>query len=221
MTAREEVIAEVAGLVCATEVDHPVRTAIDGVTAAGKSTFAAELTAAVAARGRPAIHLTMDGFHHPRAHRHRRGRTSAEGYYEDAYDFGALAEHVLVGLGPEGDRRYRTRIIDLASDQQVDEPTRRAAADAVVIVDGSFMQRPETAGLWDQCAFLDTELSVARRRGIERDAAALGGRAAVEELYDARYHAAARIYLAAVDPRARATIVVDNTDLARPRIKRS
>lgn len=69
--------------------------------------------------------------------------------------------------------------------------------------------------------FLDTELSVARRRGIERDAAVLGGQAAVEELYDARYHAAARIYLAAVDPRARATIVVDNTELAMPRIKRS
>jgi uridine kinase len=85
LTTREEVIAEVAGLVCATEVGHPVRTAIDGVTAAGKSTFASELTAAVGARGRPAIHLTMDGFHHPRAHRHRRGRTSAEGYYEDAY----------------------------------------------------------------------------------------------------------------------------------------
>src|ERR1700733_6322330 len=94
LSARETVIAEVAALVCATDVGHPVRTAVDGVTASGKSTFAAELAVAVSARGRPAIHLTMDGFHHPRARRHRQGRMSAGGYYHDAYDFDALAEHV-------------------------------------------------------------------------------------------------------------------------------
>ncbi len=220
LSARETVIDEVAALVCATEFGHPVRTAVDGVTASGKSTFAAELAVAVSARGRPAIHLTMDGFHHPRARRHRQGRMSAEGYYQDAYDFDALAEHVLIPLGPGGDRRYRTRIIDLAGDEAVEEAPRLAPAAAVLIVDGSFMQRPPVASLWDQRIFLETDLSTARRRGVERDAAALGGEEATEALYDARYHAAARIYLAAVDPVARATIVVDNNELAVPRITR-
>lgn len=218
VTTRDRVIGEVADIVCATGVEHPVRTAIDGVTASGKSTFAAELVSAVTARGRPAIHLTMDGFHHPRARRYRQGRMSAEGYYEDAYDFEALAEHVLTPLGPHGDRRYRARIIDLASDQPVDEPPRLAAANAVVIVDGSFMQRSEVAALWDQRIFVDTDLSVARGRGLDRDADQLGGLADAERLYESRYHAAARLYLAAVNPAARATIVVDNNDLARPRI---
>jgi uridine kinase len=220
VTRREQVVAGVARLACATEAHHPVRTAVDGVTASGKSTFAAELAAAVSALGRPPIHVTMDGFHHPRAHRHRRGRGSAVGYYEDAYDFGALAEHVLLPLGPGADCRYRTAIIDLDSDEAVEEESRLAPANAVVIVDGSFLQRPETDGLWDQRVFLHTDLSVARERGLRRDSAALGGETAAAELYDARYHAAARLYLAAVDPVTRADIVVDNNDLAAPRIVR-
>jgi len=220
LTRRGQVIAEVARLVCAAAADHPVRTAVDGVTASGKSTFAAELAAAVSGQGRTSIHLSMDGFHHPRAHRHRRGRASALGYYEDAYDFDALVEHILLPLGPGGHRRYRTRIIDLESDEAVDDEPLMAPGDAVVIVDGSFMQRPETDGLWDQRVFLDTDLNVARRRGLRRDSAALGGGTAAAELYDARYHAAARLYLAAVDPAARADIVVDNNDLVAPRIVR-
>jgi hypothetical protein len=35
----------------------------------------------------------------------------------------------------------------------------------------------------------------------------------------ARYHAAARRYLAAVDPAARATLIVENTDLEHPRLR--
>ena len=66
----------------------------------GKTTWARELTGAFRAHGRPALHLSTDDFHHPRARRHRRGRTSAAGYYADAYDFAALAEHVLRPLGP-------------------------------------------------------------------------------------------------------------------------
>jgi hypothetical protein len=145
-STRALVISHVAAVVCDGDPGHPTRVAIDGVTASGKSIFASELTAAVSELGRPAIHLTMDGFHHHREHRYRRGRLSADGYYEDAYDFAALAELVLIPLGPGGDRRYRTRVIDLASDAEIGEAPVEAPADAVVIVDGSFLQRPELAG---------------------------------------------------------------------------
>lgn len=219
MDSRAAAIARLAGLVCRDELGHPTRVAVDGVTASGKTTLAGELAAAVAALGRPAVHLTMDGFHHPRAHRHRLGRTSAEGYYRDAYDFAAFARSVLVPLGPGGDRRYRTAILDLASDQPVFEDQVEAPADAVVIVDGSFLQRAELADLWDHRIYVDTSLDVARTRGAHRDTALFGGRARAEELYDARYHAACRLYLAEVDPARRATVVVANDDLAHPSVR--
>ncbi|MGI8666002.1 MAG: uridylate kinase [Jatrophihabitans sp.] len=209
-------IASIAGRICGLDCGHPVRVAVDGVTASGKTSLARELAAAVAGLGRPVIGLSMDGFHHPRARRHQQGRLSAAGYYQDAYDFAAFARWVLVPLGPTGERRYRTAIIDLATDRRLEEPAVQAPADAVLIVDGSFLQRPELAGHWDLVIFVDTSLALARARGVRRDAEQLGGRAAAEQLYDLRYHAAGRHYLQTVRPAERAAIVLANDDLAAP-----
>ncbi|MEP7025883.1 MAG: hypothetical protein ABJB47_19210 [Actinomycetota bacterium] len=214
--ARAQVISQIAAVLCAGGLGHPVRAAVDGVTASGKSTLAREVTAAVAAARRPVILLTMDGYHHPRAHRYRQGRLSARGYYDDAYDFAAFAANVLIPLGPGGDRRYREQIIDLPSDEPRDGPLVEAPRDAVLVVDGSFLQRPELAPHWDQVIFVRTSLPVARARGTARDAEQLGGLAEAGRMFDIRYHAAARRYLAAVGPEEHATLVVDNDDLAHP-----
>jgi uridine kinase len=216
--SRGQTVRRAAALLCERDPGHPVRVAVDGVTASGKSTLARELAVAVTAAGRPAIHLTMDGYHHPRAHRYRQGRLSARGYYDDAYDFAAFARHVLVPLGPGGDRRYRQQIIDLPSDQPRDEPPAEAPAGAVLVVDGSFLQRPELAPHWDHVVFVRVSLATARARGTARDAGQLGGLAEAGRMYDTRYHAAARIYLAEVRPEQHATLVIDNSDLAHPRL---
>lgn len=216
--ARARTVGRIAEIVCRPVLSHPTRVAVDGVSAAGKSTLAAELVEAVAAGGRPAVHLSMDGYHHPRARRYRQGRGSPAGYYDDAFDYAAFAEHVLIPLGPSGDRRYRARIRDLATDEPVEEPPLEAPADSVVVVDGSFLQRPELFEHWDHRIFVDTSLAVARARGLARDAEQLGGRAEAERLYGVRYHAAARIYFEAVQPRERATLVVHNDDLASPQL---
>ena len=152
----------------------------------------------------------MDGFHHPRARRHRQGRESAIGYYEDAYDFAALARELLEPLGPAGSRRYRTSVIDLGTDTATAAPMRAAPEDAVLVVDGTFLQRPEICDLWDERVWVDTPLEVARRRGVERDGDALGGPEAAERLFAKRYHAAAQIYIDAVAPAERATVVFGN-----------
>ncbi|MFJ9419405.1 uridylate kinase [Streptomyces sp. NPDC101227] len=217
---RDQVIGRIADHFAARRPGHPLRVAVDGITAAGKTTLARALAAAVADRGRPAVHLSMDGFHHPRAHRHRQGRDSATGYYQDAYDFPAFARSVLVPLGPGGDHRYRSRIIDLASDQAIDEPPVTAPADAVLVVDGSFLQRHELAGLWDEVVFADTSFPVARQRGTRRDTKLFGSSAQAEHAFDNRYHAACRRYLAEVDPATHATIVVGNDDVEHPVLRR-
>ena len=216
--SRAGTVRQAAALLCAHDPGHPVRVAVDGVTASGKSTLARELATAITETGRPVIHLTMDGYHHPRAHRYRQGRLSARGYYDDAYDFAAFARHVLVPLGPGGDRRYRQQIIDLPSDQPRDEPPAEAPANAVLVVDGSFLQRPELAPHWDHVVFVRVALGTARARGTARDAEQVGGLAEAGRVYDARYHAAARIYLAEAAPERHATLIFDNNDLARPRL---
>jgi uridine kinase len=115
MTPRTEVVDEIASWLAAMQFGHPVRAAVDGITAAGKTTFADEVAAAI--RGRQGVHLSTDDYHHQRERRRRQGRLSADGYYEDAYDLDAFRERVLVPLGAGGDRRYQARYHDLETDE--------------------------------------------------------------------------------------------------------
>jgi uridine kinase len=217
--SRTEVIAGLATAVCNQELDHPTRVAVDGTTASGKSTLARELTAALKTKGRHVVHLSMDGYHHPREHRWMKGPLSAEGYYEDAYDFPAFVSNVLMPLGPNGDGYFKARIIDLATDQSLDEPPVLAPLDAVLIVDGSFLQRAELADHWDYRIFVNTSFDVALARGLARDAASLGGEDAARTAYEARYHAAARLYISDRHPAENASVVVDNDDLDTPGLR--
>jgi uridine kinase len=214
------VIGRIADHLSAQNPRHRLRVAVDGITAAGKTTLAGELATAVAARGRSAIHLTIDGFHHPRAHRYRQGRDSAVGYYQDAYDLESFGRLVLGPLGPEGDGRYRTRILDLGSDEPVDEPATQAPDDLVLIVDGSFLQGKSLRELWDDVVFADTSFEAARYRGARRDSAHFGGLAEAERAFEQRYHAACRIYLDDVDPRGSAGVVIGNDDVDNPVLER-
>lgn len=215
-------------LVLARVVDHliglattrPLRVAVDGVTAAGKSTLASELTRLVRERGRPAVHLSADDFHQPRAYRYRQGRDSPLGYYTDAYDFDALRRLTLDPLGPGGDRRYRARHWDLERDQPADEPAELAADDLIVVVDGSFLQRPEIAGGWDQVIYLDTSFAAARAQGARRDADHFGGLAAAVAAYERRYHAACQLYLDEIHPADRADVLLHGDDPSRLRLGR-
>lgn len=215
ITPRDRVLGRIADHLVA--CGRPLRVAVDGITASGKTTLARELTAAVAARGRSAAHLSMDGFHNPRAVRHRQGRDSADGYYADAYDFAAFARLVLEPLGPGGDRKYRERIIDLGSDTPIDEPPVAAPDDLVLVVDGSFLQRDLE---WDEVIFVDTPFEIARDRGTRRDTSLLGGLEQAERAFDQRYHAASRRYLGEVGPAGKATVVVGNADVASPVLRR-
>ena len=212
---RRNVVDEVARLLSERDPGHPLRVGIDGVCGAGKSTFAEELAERIAAHGRPVVLVDSDGFHHVRAIRYRQGRETARGYYEDAYDFDSLREHVLTPLGPGGSREYAVRVHDLATDDVIREFA-TAPADAIVIFAATFLQRDGLRDLWDEVVFLDAAIERAEQRGIDRDADQLGGRDAARRAYASRYTAACRIYLAEQDPRARASIVVDHDDPLRP-----
>lgn len=83
---RSAVLAAVAALVDGLPRDPPARIAVDGVTAAGKSTFADDLADRIT---RPVIRATIDDFHRPRAERHGRGE-GPESYYHDTFDLAAL-----------------------------------------------------------------------------------------------------------------------------------
>lgn len=214
---RASTLDEVARLLCDREPGHPLRVGIDGVCGVGKTTFAEELADRIVTRGRPAILLDSDAFHHPRAIRYRQGRESARGYYDDAYDFDALRDEVLVPLAADGVRRYATAVHDLTTDAAIREFA-SAQPDAVVLFAATFLQRGALRSHWDEVVYLDASIDRAEQRGIARDAGHLGGPDQARQAYASRYMAACRIYLAEEDPRNRASIVVEHDDPLRPRV---
>ncbi len=214
--ARAECLKRVAGRILGLSPGHPVRVAVDGRTASGKSTLATELAQLLEASGRAVIRTSIDAFHRPAAERHRRGRFSAEGYYRDARDLSAAIDLLLRPLGAGGNRRYATASFDLDSDKPVEAELQIADADSVLLFDGTFLQRPELAGCFDFAIFVDVPATVARVRGVARDSAMTGDIAAAEALYDRRYAAAFDLYLSEVDPTASADVLFDNCDFESP-----
>jgi uridine kinase len=122
-------------------------------------------------------------------------------------------------LGPQGNRRYRRRIIDLASDTPINEPRESASPDCILIADGSFMQRHNRSD-WDSVVYVNTSFPEAMHRGIERDAEQFGSVAA-EQRSAQRYHAAARMYVREINPGLNADFVIDNDDLCHPQLHRN
>jgi uridine kinase len=220
VSERETVLRALADRLIAAPGEHPLRVGIDGPCGAGKTTFARELVGVLAERGADAVHLDSDGFHHQRAVRYRQGRESARGYYEDAYDFDALAERALRPLGPGGTLRYATQVHDMASDALVTDAWAVAAAEAIMVFDGTFLQRGGLRELWDEVIYLDVTRASALARGAARDAAALGGHDAATAAHDRRYLAACDLYQAEERPLDRASILIDHDDPLAPRILR-
>ncbi len=194
----------------------PVRIAIDGRTASGKTTLADELAEAIRRRGRSVIRTSIDGFHRPKVERYARGRFSAEGYYYDARDLHAVMTFLLAPLGPRGDRKYRTASFDLENDRPIAQDPQVAPADAILIVDGTFLQRPELRDGWDLTIFVATSEQTSERRGINRDADRLGGPAAARQLYADRYKPAFVLYEQLCKPAEMADVILNNDDLDRP-----
>ncbi|HEX3994591.1 MAG TPA: hypothetical protein VHX39_25740, partial [Acetobacteraceae bacterium] len=151
--------------------------------------------------------------HRPRAARYARGRYSAEGYYYEARDLAAVVALLLAPLGPGGDRQYRTASFDLDADQPIEQAPQTAAEDAILMVDGTFLQRPELQYHWDVTVFVRTSAEIAEARGLSRDIEHLGGEAAARNLYAKRYRPAYALYEQLCDPERNSDAIIDNDDL--------
>jgi uridine kinase len=217
---RERCLAALAAAILALDRPHPVRVAIDGPDAAGKTTLADELAPIVAAAGRPVIRASIDGFHRPRAARMARGPESADGYFLDSFDYSGLRSALLDPLGPDGARRFRRRVFDFRTDEAVDAPVETAAADAVLLFDGVFLLRRELARLWDLSVFVAVPFAETTRRAIARDVALFGDPEAVRRRYETRYVPGQRLYFGEARPAETASVIVDNGNPDRPVVRR-
>jgi len=216
---RRYLLARLADALSALDLAHVPRVAIDGPDAAGKTTFADELAARVAAR-RPVIRLGADDFHRPPAVRYRRGDTSPEGYYLDSFDNEMIVAAVLRPLGPGGDGEYLPALFDVRSGQPV--PARRLVADprALLLFDGVFLQRKDLREHWDAAIYLHVPPAESLRRALVRDRDVLGSAEVVRDRYNVRYLPGQALCRQTDSPLDRADLVLDMTDPALPAVLR-
>ncbi|QEW02637.1 uridine kinase [Microbacterium lushaniae] len=186
--------------------------AVDGVDGAGKTVFADRLAEVFAEQGGAVFRASIDGFHRPRAERYARGRTSPEGYYRDSFDYATFRRVLIDPFRTGGSAGFQLAAHDVARDAPVASEWVTAPRDAVLIVDGVFLHRPELRGLWDWSVWLEVPFDVSYARMAVRD----GSDPDPDAPTNARYRQGQELYLREADPRRAASAIVDNSDLAAP-----
>jgi uridine kinase len=123
------VLAELAEVILAVDRPHPVRVAIDGCSAAGKTTMADELAQVLADRTeRQIIRVGIDYFKRAPELRTAYPIESPESYYLDTWDNETLRDRLLVPLGPGGTGAMSppsgSRPLGMPSSRRSRQPTR-------------------------------------------------------------------------------------------------
>lgn len=216
---REAVLSTLAAGVLAVRRDHPVRVAIDGRSAAGKTTLAQELAAVLRARTtRAVIDVDIDHFMRPVAHRTMFDLNTPESYYLDSWDVRAIREELLLPLGPGGSRRYRAMVTD-PHGAPVDSPVGTAPDDAILVAAGVFLYRPEVRDLWDLGIWVEVGAAESLRRGVARDHVWMASPEVAERRYRTKYLPGEDRYIDEVGPMERVRFVVDNHDPDAPALR--
>lgn len=191
--------------------------AVDGLDGAGKTTFAEGLALVFAEDGSAVFQASVDDFHRPRAQRYARGRDDPDGFYLDSYDYATFRRVLLDPFRDAGQTSatagFQLAAFDVSRDAPVESRWSTAPADAVLVVDGIFLNRPELRGLWDWSVWLEVPPDIAYARMALRD----GCDPDPDAPSNARYRKGQERYLREADPRAAASVIVDNADPEHPR----
>src|SRR5690554_3868593 len=123
--------------------------AVDGRRSSGMNEFADALAQTLRAQGRSVFHASIEDFRRPRAER-------AAGLYTDGYDYSLLRRVLVDPFRTAGSTGFALTGFDAARDEPVFQPKwKSAGSDAILIVSGVFLHRPEVSGIWNYSIWLE------------------------------------------------------------------
>lgn len=215
--SRSDVLTQLWDEIESLRPESRILVALDGFDGAGKSHFSRELSEHARRRARrPAIGVSIDGFHRSKAERVAAG-TGPEGFYSGSYRYDAFRACVVDALRAHG--TITPGVWDVGRDASIDPAPIAVPPTGVVLVDGIFLQRPELAAVWDATVWVHAPFEVSVPRGNARFPG--NHDPDPEAPSNGRYVGGQRMYLAEARPQERATWVWDNTVLDRPTTRRN
>lgn len=192
--------------------DAPFLVGINGINAAGKTTFADAFRDRLTAAGHAVEVLRTDDFHHPRSYRYATGH-DGPAFFERYIDFDRLVREVLTPILRERRLHSRLRLLDVATDAYKWR-TFSVEPASIVLVEGIFLYRDDLLPCFDLSVYLDISFSTSIERGKRRWTHLPPDE--VERRFRRKYLPGQEIYLARCRPRAVADVVLDNEDPAAP-----
>ncbi|MFB2581830.1 hypothetical protein ACEXQD_11295 [Herbiconiux sp. P15] len=167
--------------------------AVDGID--GTRAFADELGESFVRSGVDTVRASLDDFQRPRAAREVRGADSGAGRYFDRFDTDTLKRVLIEPFRLGGSAGFQTAAFDAERDAPLESRWLTAPADAVLVLDGAFLQRPGLRGLFNFTVYVESRWFAQGEEVREAD----------------------RLYEAEAGPRFGAQAIVDLADPQRPR----
>lgn len=186
--------------------------AVDGLDGSGTAAFADALAEVFAEDGSAVFRASMTGFQRPRAERFARGRDSADGYYLDTFDEATFRRTLIDPFRTGGSAGFQLAAFDADRDAPVEAQWVTAPRDAVLVVDGVFLLRPELKGIWEWSIWLEVPPRIAFANLARQGR----GEADPDAPANARVRGAQRRYWREADPRRDASAIVENSDPTAP-----
>jgi uridine kinase len=159
--------------------------------------------------------ISIDDFHNVREVRHKQGKESPLGFFEDSFDYKKLKDRVLIPI--RDSNGASVSIIpgshDLNTDLLITPEAVQLEPSSVVVIEGIFLHREEICDFFDFTVFLDVPFSESVRRMASRD----GSNPDPNHPSVYRYVEGQRIYFERCNPRNQASLVIDNSGHASPR----
>jgi len=218
---RDDLLVELANKLNQLQTSHPLCVGIDGIDAAGKTTFANDLEIKIQELDRPVIRASLDGFHQPRHIRYAEGNLSPLGYFQDSFDIPSFKKNLLDPLSSSGNRYIRTAIYDHQKEEKVERISFQVPERAILLCDGIFLQRPELVEGWDVTIFLHISFETSLERALIRDLPFLKSTEVIEKRYRDRYIPAQKKYLLDYQPDQNAAILINLEDPTNPILLRN
>ena len=182
--------------------------AVDGLDGAGTAEFADALAEQLGVGHRAVFRASIDDFHQSRARRYARGTDSPEGFYRDSFDYPTFKRMLTEPFRTGWIGSFNLRAFDLKRDVPFQPVWSSGPEDAILVVDGIFLNRPELRGIWNYSIWLDVDRKIAAQRVLARDGESGNAK---------RYTDGQKLYLKEAKPREAATAIIDNNDFEHPK----